>query len=231
MKTAHETLLLLPGMPCDHRLWSHQVDYLKDVCNPVAADTTAADTMQALAATIIAQAPPGPFALAGLSMGGYCALEIMRQAPDRVTRLALLDTSAAADTEEGKAKRRTSIAAAEDDYAAVIDALLPKLIHVQDEKVHAVARAMAMSVGKDGFIRQQHAIMSRTDSRPHLGDIQCPTLVLCGREDTITPVAVHEEMAAAIPGAMLAIIEGAGHFTPLEQAEAVTAAMRRWLSA
>jgi pimeloyl-ACP methyl ester carboxylesterase len=224
-------LILLPGMPCDGRLWAHQTEHLSDLCDPIVADVTAADSMQALAAAVIAQAPPGSFALAGLSMGGYCALEILRQAPERVTRLALLDTSAAPDTDEAKANRLKAIAQAEHDYAGVLDTLLPKLLHRKDAALMEVARAMAMSVGREGYIRQQRAIMSRADSRPHLAAIQCPTLVLCGREDGVTPVAVHESMAAAIPGAMLEIIEGAGHFTPLEQPEAVTAAMRRWLAA
>lgn len=231
---ARPTLLLLPGLPCDARLWAHQVAHLTDIANPVVADLTVADTMRGLAEAVLEYAPPGPLALAGLSMGGYCALEIMRLAPERVTRLALLDTSARADTDEARANRENLIAKVEADYNGVIEALLPKLLHpdhLEDATIAGTVRAMARAIGKDAYIRQQHAIMSRTDSRESLADIRCPTLVLCGREDAITPVAIHEELAAGIPGATLEIVEHSGHFTPLERPQAVTDALRRWHSA
>ena len=114
------------------------------------------------------------------------------------------------------------------------DALLPQLIHpsrLADTALTATIKNMARNVGKDAFIRQQTAIMRRIDSRPHLADIRCPTLVLCGREDALTPPALHEEMAATIPAARLEIIDHCGHLSPLEQPDAVAAAMRTWLVA
>lgn len=228
------TLVLLPGLPCDARLWAHQVEHLSYIADPVVADLTVADTMLGLAEAVLDQVPPGPFALAGLSMGGYCAFEILRLAPERVTKLALLDTSAHADTDEAKANREKLIAQAETDYDGVIEALLPKLLrpdYLNDDTIAGTVRAMAQAIGKDAFIRQQRAIMSRTDSRDSLAAIDCPTLVLCGREDAITPVAIHEELAAGIPGSTLEIVEHSGHFTPLERPQAVTEALRRWLAA
>lgn len=231
---AEPTLVLLPGLPCDARLWAHQVEHLADLADAVVADLTVADTMRGLAESVLDNAPPGPFALAGLSMGGYCAFEILRLAPERVTRLALLDTSARADTEEAKANREKLIARAGTNYDGVIETLLPKLLHpghVDDATIAGTVRAMARSIGKDAFVRQQRAIMSRSDSRDSLADIHCPTLVLCGREDAITPVATHEELVAGIPGATLEVIEHSGHLTPLERPQAVTDALRRWLAA
>src|SRR5690606_28583873 len=133
----------------------------------------------------------------GLSMGGYIALEIMRQAPERVLALALLDTSARPDTEEASANRRTAIEQAKTDYKTVIEKLTAKLIHpdhLQNTALTDVITAMAHSLGKDVFIQQQNAIIGRKDSRESLNNIQCPTLILCGRDDGVTPVEVHEEM-------------------------------------
>jgi pimeloyl-ACP methyl ester carboxylesterase len=118
------------------------------------------------------------------------------------------------------------------DFPAVINKLLPKMLHpshLGDESIVDTFTAMARSVGSDACVRQQMAIMGRIDSRPSLSRIGCPTLVLCGRDDTITPVEVHEEMIAAIPGAHLAIVEECGHLSALEQPERVAAALRFWV--
>jgi pimeloyl-ACP methyl ester carboxylesterase len=167
-------------------------------------------------------------------MGGYAALEIMRQAPERVLRLALLDTSARADTPEQRSRRRGLIELAhKGQFKGVTPRLLPMLIHpdrLQDRALTEVVMAMAERVGRDAFLRQQKAILGRPDSRPELVRITCPTLVLCGRQDGLTPLALHEEMAAAIPGASLEIVEESGHLSPLERPNAVTAAMRGWLA-
>jgi pimeloyl-ACP methyl ester carboxylesterase len=183
---------------------------------------------------VLARAPSGRFALAGLSMGGYCALEIVRQAPERVAALALLDTSARPDTPEGTTNRRRLVKLAEHDFDRVVDELLPKLVapaHLADPAIAGVVRAMARAFDPTSFARQQEAIISRADSRPLLPTIACPTLVLCGREDALTPPAVHEEMAAAIPRARLVLVDGSGHLSPLERPEAVTAALAAWLDA
>jgi pimeloyl-ACP methyl ester carboxylesterase len=188
--------------------------------------------MPGLARAVLAAVPAPRFALAGLSMGGYVALEIMRQAPGRVAALALLDTQARPDTPEASENRRAQVKRAETDFDAVIDALYPKLVHparANDPALKPLFRDMALSIGPAAFARQQAAIMSRIDSRPFLPRIECPTLVLCGREDGVTPVERHEEMAAAIPGARLKVLDDCGHLSAIERPEAVTAALAAWL--
>lgn len=228
-------LLLLPGLICDARLWQPQIAALQGhVGRTVVADLTGVDSIAAMAAAALAQAPSpdGRFALAGLSMGGYVALEIMRQAPGRVCALALLDTSARPDTPEAMQNRRNAMALAETDFDAVIEGLLPKLILPARLSVAALTgliRDMGHVVGARNFIRQQTAIMGRQDSRPDLAAIRCPTLVLCGRKDLITPVEVHEEMAAGIAGAQLRVIEECGHLSTLDQPTQTSASLKTWL--
>ncbi len=195
-------------------------------------DHTQAESIAAIAADILAKAPDR-FALAGLSMGGYVAFEIMRQAPERVSKLALLDTLAIADTPERRQGRRDLIALAErHGLDSVMEKLLPLFIHpdrLDDAALVATVQGMARDTGLAAFKRQQAAIMTRSDSRPTLAQIRCPTLLLVGRDDMLTPVAAHEEMAAAIPGSRLAIIENCGHLSTLERPEAVNAALLQWL--
>lgn len=225
-------IVLLPGLLNDARLWQPQVDGLSDIANATVADLTGANSISALAQSVLTQAPAGKFALAGLSMGGYVALEIMRQAPERVLALALLDTYARADTPEASEGRKKLMHQAETDFSGVLDILLPKLVHesqLNDARIVDVITAMAHSLGIKVFFSQQQAIMSRIDSRDSLEKISCPTLILCGRDDVITPVAVHEEMQAAIPDSQLVVIENCGHLSTLGQPAAVTAAMRSWL--
>ena len=225
-------LLLLPGLLNDGRLWAHQVSGLSDIATPVIADLTGGDSMASLASDALAQVGAERFVVAGLSMGGYVALEIMRQAPERVRALALLDTTARPDAPETTENRRRLMELAERDFAAVIDALMPRLLHpdhLADEGLKRVVTSMAEAVGKEAFLRQQRAIIDRADSRHELAGIGCPVLVACGREDAIAPVEVHEEMAAAIPNARLVVIERSGHLSPIEQPARVTDAMRSWL--
>lgn len=225
-------LLLLPGLVCDARLWQHQAASLADLAHVSVADLSQGETISALAANVLAQAPDDSFALAGLSLGGYVALEIVRQAPQRVLALALLDSSARADSEAGRQARLSAMSQAQSDFPAVIASLLPKLLHpdhLGDAALLEVVTAMANSLGRDVFVRQQRAILGRIDSRPSLAQISCPTLVLCGREDVITPPAVHEEMAAAIADAQLVVIEACAHLSTLEQPELVSRALECWL--
>ena len=229
---ASTELLLLPGLLNDERLWQDQVAGLAGRARATVADLTGADTMPALAAQALRQAPPGRFALAGLSMGGYVALEVMRQAPDRVAALALLDTSARPDTAEATAARRDMMRLAESDFPSVIDTLLPRLLHpsrLSDAPLVATIRRMAERVGRDAFLRQERAMIARIDSRPFLGEIRCPTLVLCGRQDVITTVQVHEELRDAVAGATLAVIDDCGHLSALERPQEVTDALVAWL--
>lgn len=226
-------LLLLPGLLNDARLWQHQATALADQAHVMVADLSGADSIAELAASVLAQAPDERFALAGLSMGGYVALEILRQAPERVLALALLDTSAEADSAEATQARRNLMLLAESDFPAVIAGLLPKLLHpahLWDRELVESIQAMASSLGPQVFMRQQQAIIGRIDSRPFLPQIACPTLVLCGHEDGITPVAMHEELAAAIPDARLVVVEECGHLSVLEQPRRVSRELRYWLS-
>ncbi len=226
-------LILLPGLLCDEALWVHQTETLADIADITVADMTQDDTIEGMAERVLAGAPE-TFALAGLSMGGYAALEIMRRTPDRVERLALLDTSANADTPDRKKQRQGFIAQLSlGPFRGVTGKLMPFLIHqdrLNDDALVAVIQSSAQNVGPDAFTRQQRAIMSRPDGHKDLNKIACPTLVLCGRQDALTPLAQHEEMAAAIPSAALVVIEDCGHLSPLERPRAVSAVMRYWLT-
>ena len=225
-------LILLPGLLCDALLWRHQIENLGDIAEPVSADITGADSVAALARAVLAKAPPR-FALGGLSMGGYVAFEIMRIAPERVLQLALMDTTARADTAEQTSRRRGLIELSErGDFKGVTPRLLPMLVHpdrVTDPRVAVPIQEMAARVGQAAFVRQQRAIMTRPDSRADLSAIKCPTLILCGRQDALTPLPMAEEMAAGIPGARLTVIEESGHLSPLEQPDSVTGALRAFL--
>ena len=229
-----QPLVLVPGLLCTADLWQPQLDAFGDIADISVADHTLHDTIAAVAAGILADAPDR-FALAGLSMGGYVSLEIMRQAPERVTRLALLDTSARADTSEQVQRRTDFIKLSEmGKFRGVTEALLPILIHetrLDDEALVATIYRMAQDIGQVGFVRQQRAIMSRSDNRGLLGGISCPALVLCGRQDRLTPLDLHEEMAAGIAGAELVVLEDCGHLSTLERPDQVNAVMRDWLAA
>lgn len=228
-----QPLALLPGLLNDAALWRHQIAALADRADCFVPDFTTQDSVAAMAETVLS-AMPARFALAGLSMGGYVAFEILRRAPERVARLALLDTKAGPDSAEQAARRRGLIALAEKGrFQGVTRRLLPLLIaeaHLANEKLVAEVLAMAGRVGREAFVRQQAAIMGRPDSRPILARIQCPTLVLCGRQDQLTPPDLHMEMAAGIRDARLVVLEDCGHLAPLEQPEAVTAALGNWLA-
>lgn len=226
-------LLLVPGLLCSTRLWEAQVDGLADIALPIVTQAQSEhDSLPAIATAILATAPHR-FALAGLSFGGYVAMELLRQAPERVLGVALLDTSAKPDTPERIAARRDLIALAEKGrFLGVTDRLLPMLVHpdrLADAALVAAVKQMAADVGKDGFLRQQAAIMARPDSRPSLRRIGCPALLLCGREDLLTPPAEHEEMHGLIAGSRLVVLERCGHLSSMEAPEAVNAALRDWL--
>jgi pimeloyl-ACP methyl ester carboxylesterase len=229
-----DEIVLLPGLLCDHRLFQAQTPVLAARAEVTVPDLTRDTSIPAMAARVLAEAPPR-FALVGLSMGGYVALEILRQAPLRVTRLALLDSQARADSEETRARRRGLMQLAEKgEFQGVSPRLLPLFIHrdrLGDATLTHMVQTMALSIGKDAFLRQQTAIMARVDSRPHLAAIRCPTLILAGREDAVTPPEVQVEMAQAIPNATLVLLPRCGHLAPLERPEAVTRQLLAWLEA
>jgi len=227
-------LVLLPGLLCDAALWRPQVAGLGPLIEPIIIDLTRDDSLGGMTRRALAAAPPS-FALAGLSMGGYVAQEVMRQAPERVIKLALLDTSARADTPEQTSRRRGLIELSEKgEFKGVTPRLLPLLIHAarhEDEPLTDAVMGMAERVGKEAFLRQQKAIMGRPDGREDLRRIACPTLVLCGRQDALTPLALHEEIAGLVPGAKLVVVEDCGHLSTLEKPVTVTGALRQWLAA
>jgi pimeloyl-ACP methyl ester carboxylesterase len=226
-------LLLLSGLLCDGALWQHQIRFLEGTAACHVADTTRHDKMEAIAQDVLALAPP-QFAMAGLSMGGYVALEIMRQAPERVLKLCLMDTSARPDTDEQKSRRRLLLAmAAKGQFRGVTPRLLPMLIHpdrIDDVELTDIITAMAERMGREAFQNQQTATMNRIDSRPTLKTIKCPTKVIVGRQDALTPPDILREIAENVAGATFDIIEDSGHLPPLEKPEQIDKLMQQWLA-
>ncbi len=237
MPNAPLPLLLVPGLLNDARVWKNQTDALSGERDVRVAESTTHDSVAALAAEALARAPAARFALAGFSLGGYVALEILRQAPERVAALALIDTGSRPDTVEATQVRRGMLDALDSATAgfdAVAATFLPRVVHpdrVDDALLADLLLSMARSVGAAAFARQQNAAIARPDSRPGLGAIRCPTMVLCGRQDTVTPLALSEEMASSIPDAKLVVLEACGHMSLLERPREVVDAMRAWLQA
>lgn len=232
-RMSDETLVLVPGLLCTGALFAPQIDALAPSRRIVVVDHTRDDSMEAIASRFLALAPER-FALAGLSMGGYVALEIMRQASHRVTRLALLDTSARPDTEDARQRRLGQIAAAEAGRFEDVQAeLWPRLVHpdrLHDSALEGVVRGMMRETGLKTFVRQQRAIMERREARPLLNRIEIPTLVLVGDHDALTPPELAREMADGIEGASLVVVPESGHLSTLERPEGVTRAFQAWLS-
>jgi pimeloyl-ACP methyl ester carboxylesterase len=221
-------IVFVPGLLATPRMYADQIAQLWPFGPVTVANHTRDETVAAIARRILADAPP-QFALVGLSMGGYISLEIMRQAASRVTRLGLLDTSARPDAPEQSEGRRALIALARSGrFAEIADMLYPRLVdksRLNDAPLRQVVRVMAQEVGPDGFARQQTAIIGRPDSRPGLSAIRCPTLVLVGDGDALTPPELASEMAAGIHSARLVKVPGCGHLSTLEQPAAVSKAL------
>lgn len=225
-------ILLVPGLACSPRIYAPVVPALWRFGPVTVANHIRDDHMGSIARRILAEAPPR-FALAGHSMGGYIAFEIMRQASERVAKLALMNTQARPDTPEAGERRRGQIARAKaGEYRAILDELFGVFVHPSrrdDASLRQLVNDMGDDVGPEGFVRQLTAIMSRPDSRPSLAWIKCPTLVLSSDEDKTVPNSLSTEMAGGIPGAKLMIIPDCGHLTPLEQPQATADALVEWL--
>ncbi|MCK0125938.1 alpha/beta hydrolase [Gelidibacter sp. F2691] len=225
-------LVLLPGMMCDARLFAPQIAAFSGRRIVICAPLTERSSIEELATDILADAPQC-FALAGLSMGGIVAMEILRQAPERVERIALLDTNPLAETDEVKARRFPQMMAVKEGKLSAImrDEMKPNYLSdgPRRSEVLDLCMEMALGLGPHVFLNQSRALMDRPDQTETLRGAAIPALILCGREDTLCPVARHELMADLIPGARLEIIEDAGHLPTLEQPEKTNAALARWL--
>jgi pimeloyl-ACP methyl ester carboxylesterase len=225
-------ILLVPGLVSSPRIYAPVVPALWRFGPVTVANHIRDDNMGAIARRILAEAPPR-FALAGHSMGGYIAFEIMRQAPERVAKLALINTQARPDTPEATARRRGMMARAlAGEYRAVLDELFPGFVHPsrrQDAALRQLVYDMGEDVGAEAFVRQQQAMISRPDSRPVLAWIRCPTLVLTGDEDNTIPNSLSVEMADGIHGAILVALPNCGHLPQAEQPQATADALVEWL--
>lgn len=227
-------LLLVPGLLCTADLWRDQLQALEDVADMTVAVHHQQDNVEDIATAVLKTAPE-KFALAGLSMGGYIALEIILRAPERVTHLALIDTRADEDSLEDKKKRRDFIRLVErgTTFKGVTQSLLPMLIHpsrFKDEDLTSRIFQMAHEIGRDGFIRQETAIMNRRDRNAELSTIECPAIVISGNEDALIPAPHQEEMAGRIPDAEFHIIPECGHLPSMERPFETNTLLRDWLS-
>ncbi|WP_349359545.1 alpha/beta fold hydrolase [Stappia sp.] len=225
-------LVLLPGMMCDARLFAPQIAAVSSLAPVMTMPVAGRDTMAGLAGDILACAPPR-FALAGLSMGGILAMELVRQAPERVARLALLDTNPLAEAEEVKARRGPQIEAVEAGGldAVMRDVMIPNYLHdpADPNGISDLCLEMARALGPEVFVAQSKALRDRIDQCETLRAYRAPTLVLCGRDDRLCPVSRHELLHALVPHSTFEIVEAAGHLPTLEQPETTTAALVRWL--
>ena len=231
MSESDRNLVVVPGLICDQEVWAYPRAHLSGVANITYAPADETDTMQGLAEAVLDLAPK-TFAIAGFSMGGYVALEVLRQAPDRVERIALLDTSARADTPEKTAGREAAIADCEEDrFDDLIERYLLLLLHPDrlEDPLAARVRAMGQRIGPDLFADRHRAMMTRTDSRELLQSTDIPVRAIVGRSDALTSVEEHQEIADLAPRGRVSIVEDCGHMPPLERPQAATALLRDWL--
>lgn len=226
-------LVLLPGMMCDARIFAPQINALSAHRAVHVAPIGAQDTVQTLAAETLAHAPPH-FALAGLSMGGIVAMEMLRQAPDRISHLALLDTNHRAESKSKQALRKPQIDRAQNGELRTImrDEMKPNYLADGPNQgaILDLCMAMAETLGADVFARQSRALRDRPNQTETLRHCHARTLVLCGAEDALCPPDRHRDMRALIPNATLTIIKDAGHLPTLEQPSQTNQALQSWLS-
>ncbi|MEM6711098.1 MAG: alpha/beta hydrolase [Pseudomonadota bacterium] len=228
-----EPLVLLPGMMCDARLFAPQIEAFSAERLVTCDALVGADNFRDLAAKVLADAPPR-FALAGLSMGGICAMEMIRQAPERITRLALLDTNALPDPAELAPIRESQAARSLDGHLVSVmrDEMKPNYLAdgPNRQAILDICMDMATTLGPQVFADQSEAIKNRPDQRETLKTVKVPTLVLMGEDDRLCPLDRHTLMHKLIEGSELAVIEDAGHLPTLEQPEKTTNVMNAWLN-
>jgi pimeloyl-ACP methyl ester carboxylesterase len=226
-------LLLLPGTLTDSEVWRAQIDALGNQADIRVADFTTQSTIEAMADDAVAVMPEGPFALAGFSLGGYVAFEVLRRAGVRVRGLALVNTQARPESPEGRPGREKMMALADRDFARLTGTLIQFMLPPGRQGEAALVtsiQSMMDRVGAAAFVRQSRAVMDRADSRAVLASIDCPTLIIGGIEDRVAPPKLSEEMAAAIHGAQLHLLPATGHISPLERPDEVTSLMVTWLA-
>ena len=230
-------LVLLPGSLCDGRVFASQIAGLDQLASVTVGGVDGDDTIAGMAARLLAAAPPS-FALAGLSLGGIVAMDVIRQAPERVERLALIDTNPHAETPGRQARREPEIAQArEEGVPAFFEReIFPYVLGDDDsaatrDRLCEVTRAMVADAGLEVLARQWRALRDRPDARAALARYPGPTLILCGTADRLCPLERHHEMANLMRCARLVTIPGAGHLPTLERPDAVTAALKDWLGA
>ncbi|MFQ6553134.1 alpha/beta fold hydrolase [Aestuariibius insulae] len=227
-----DPVVLLPGLMCDARLFGPQIDALSRQTGVMVAPINEGDRVEEIASRVLDYCPRR-FALAGLSMGGIVAMEVLRRAPERVTRIALMDTNPLAETPQIAAMREPQIIAAKTGRLEDVmrDEMKPAYLAPGPGRMEVLDTVMAMArdLGPEVFIRQSRALQRRPDQQAVLRKITIPSLVLCGRHDALCPVRRHEFMAELIPGAVLKIIEAAGHLPSLETPQEVTQALSDWL--
>ncbi len=224
------TVLLLSGLLCDRNIWSHQIRALEKIADVIVPDFRFVNSIAAMA-QIALDSAPSRFAVAGHSMGARVAIELFRMVPDRVDRIALLDTGVHPRGPHEESKRGELVELARTQgMAAMAARWLPPMLHPNHSALLAPLTEMVERSTPEAFANQQRALLDRPEARAVLPLIKCPTLVLCGRQDAWSPVSQHEEIAAAIPHSKLVIVEDAGHMSPVEQPEAVTDALLAWFS-
>jgi pimeloyl-ACP methyl ester carboxylesterase len=229
----NEPLLLLPGMMCDARLFASQISEFSADYPVIVPALTGRSTFAELSKDILAHAPPR-FALAGLSMGGIIAMEIVRQAPERVSRLALMDTNPLAEPMTRTMERDAQIERVRNKGLSLVmrDEMLPNYLAdgSKNEDLLNLCMEMAEALGADVFTEQSRALQQRRDQCDTLRRIDMPTLILCGEYDALCPLERHVMMCDLISGARLAVIPGAGHLPVLEQSELTNKEIKLWLN-
>ncbi|MDP5086295.1 MAG: alpha/beta hydrolase [Yoonia sp.] len=229
----NDPLVLLPGMMCDGRLYGPQITAFSYQRAVMTAPLNDHETVMGLATDVLAVAP-AKFALAGLSMGGIVAMEVIRQAPERVTRLALLDTNPKAEAPAVALNREPQIAKVRAGQlrAVMRDEMKPNYLTDGPRmgQILDLCMEMAETLGPEVFLRQSRALQTRPDQQETLRKVAVPTLILCGEDDALCPIHRHELMQALIPGSTLTVIKGAGHLPTLEQPDATNEALAKWLT-